>query len=266
MRRQERPRAAGTSRVPPNSAAGGRQNTGLAYLMPQPHPPEPASSRRTRAADPLRRTRPAGVEYLRDGARRRVHGDAIVLFAGAFKSPQLLTLSGVGPADELARGHPGASGCATGRRSVPRPPAMPPGVAAAPCMPPLTTGCRTPLTPRQPSYSSRCDRCRRFWARLPRTLPPTAGPGPGAAPRAESGLPRRIRQRTPYSSTAIFRLPQTARGPQAPHGWHADCSSRTPGNPNRPGSPDSKRASCARTGHGRLARGAPKPKLRRRVA
>lgn len=46
--------------------------------------------------------RAVGVEYLHKGQRRRVFADGeVILGAGAFQSPQLLMLSGVGPADEL---------------------------------------------------------------------------------------------------------------------------------------------------------------------
>ncbi|MFN3889475.1 MAG: GMC family oxidoreductase [Beijerinckiaceae bacterium] len=47
-------------------------------------------------------TRAAGVEYLRDGAARRVTaGREVILAAGVFNSAQLLMLSGVGPAGHL---------------------------------------------------------------------------------------------------------------------------------------------------------------------
>jgi choline dehydrogenase len=46
--------------------------------------------------------RATGVEYERDGAVCTVHSDAeVILSAGTFNSPQLLLLSGIGPADEL---------------------------------------------------------------------------------------------------------------------------------------------------------------------
>jgi choline dehydrogenase len=47
-------------------------------------------------------TRATGVEYRRDGAVFRVHAHReVALCAGVINSPQLLLLSGVGPADEL---------------------------------------------------------------------------------------------------------------------------------------------------------------------
>jgi choline dehydrogenase len=48
--------------------------------------------------------RAVGVEYAAGGARRIARADAeVVLCGGAINSPQLLMLSGLGPADELAR-------------------------------------------------------------------------------------------------------------------------------------------------------------------
>lgn len=51
----------------------------------------------------LRGRRAFGIEYLRNGRPQTVHGDRIVLAAGAIGSPHLLMLSGIGPADELRR-------------------------------------------------------------------------------------------------------------------------------------------------------------------
>lgn len=46
-------------------------------------------------------TQTRGVEYTSEGAAQRVRSDSVVLCAGAVRSPQLLMLSGVGPADHL---------------------------------------------------------------------------------------------------------------------------------------------------------------------
>jgi choline dehydrogenase len=46
--------------------------------------------------------RAAGVEYVKDGAARRAAAEGeVILCAGAFASPKLLMLSGIGPAQEL---------------------------------------------------------------------------------------------------------------------------------------------------------------------
>ncbi|HXQ31104.1 MAG TPA: choline dehydrogenase [Steroidobacteraceae bacterium] len=48
-------------------------------------------------------TRVTGAEYSHRGARHTVHAGAVTLAGGAINSPQLLLLSGVGPAAELER-------------------------------------------------------------------------------------------------------------------------------------------------------------------
>jgi choline dehydrogenase len=48
-------------------------------------------------------TRVTGAEYLRRGARETVHAGAVALAGGAINSPQLLLLSGIGPAADLER-------------------------------------------------------------------------------------------------------------------------------------------------------------------
>lgn len=47
------------------------------------------------------RTRVVGVEYMRNGERARVHASEVVLCGGVVASPQMLMLSGIGPADHL---------------------------------------------------------------------------------------------------------------------------------------------------------------------
>ena len=47
-------------------------------------------------------TRATGIEYIKDGTTRSVEADSeVILSGGAFNSPQLLMLSGIGPADHL---------------------------------------------------------------------------------------------------------------------------------------------------------------------
>jgi len=47
--------------------------------------------------------RAVGVEYRRHGRAQRVEGGQVILSGGALNSPQLLMLSGIGPADQLRR-------------------------------------------------------------------------------------------------------------------------------------------------------------------
>ncbi|MFM2486776.1 choline dehydrogenase [Celerinatantimonas yamalensis] len=47
-------------------------------------------------------TRAIGVEYRKHGQRHQVHGGEIICCGGAINSPQLLQLSGIGPAAELS--------------------------------------------------------------------------------------------------------------------------------------------------------------------
>jgi choline dehydrogenase-like flavoprotein len=47
--------------------------------------------------------RVVGVEYMQYGNRREARASEVILSGGAFNSPQLLLLAGIGPADELAR-------------------------------------------------------------------------------------------------------------------------------------------------------------------
>jgi choline dehydrogenase len=52
----------------------------------------------------LERGRAVGVEYVKDGQLQRAYAEReVILCAGAYNSPQLLMLSGVGPADDLRR-------------------------------------------------------------------------------------------------------------------------------------------------------------------
>jgi choline dehydrogenase len=47
--------------------------------------------------------RATGVEYVRNGIRRTAAAREVILAGGAINSPQLLLVSGIGPADELTR-------------------------------------------------------------------------------------------------------------------------------------------------------------------
>ncbi len=82
---------------------GRRSSAATAYL-------KPALARRNLAVEvgahatrvTFRGTRATGIEYLKDG--KAVHADAareVILSLGAFNTPQVLMLSGIGPADHL---------------------------------------------------------------------------------------------------------------------------------------------------------------------
>jgi choline dehydrogenase len=83
---------------------GVRQSTNVAYL-------DPARSRPnlTVVAEALGHRlildehQARGVAYIRDGVEHTVLADQIVLTAGVYHSPQILLLSGIGPAKELER-------------------------------------------------------------------------------------------------------------------------------------------------------------------
>ena len=85
-----------------NIVDGARQSAADAYLRPALHRPNlhlvtEALARRLLIA----RGRCHGVEYLVDGEPVAAHGSQVLLAAGAIGSPQLLLLSGVGPARHL---------------------------------------------------------------------------------------------------------------------------------------------------------------------
>lgn len=88
-----------------NQRGGRRAGAATAYLLPALHRP---NLRVTTGATVTRilfdGTRARGVEYRRGGRRHEVSAEReIILCAGTVKSPHLLMLSGVGPADHLRR-------------------------------------------------------------------------------------------------------------------------------------------------------------------
>jgi choline dehydrogenase len=98
------PEQEGISRIELTTNGGRRASSARAYLHPA------MKARRnltvlTRAQTTrilFEGKRAIGVEYLRGGAVQRVHANReIVLSAGTYASPQLLMLSGIGPADHL---------------------------------------------------------------------------------------------------------------------------------------------------------------------
>jgi choline dehydrogenase-like flavoprotein len=92
----------GIGLVPCNIRDGIRISTAIAYLIPNLSRP----NLHIRGNAYVRRvifdgTRATGVEVEVDGRHEVIRGGEIVLSAGAIKSPHLLLLSGIGPAEEL---------------------------------------------------------------------------------------------------------------------------------------------------------------------
>jgi len=96
------PGSIGYGALPMNSVGGTRFNTALAYLAPQR---ECSNLDILPSANVislmLTGQRATGIRAEHDGRTIELHGGEIVLSAGAVKSPHLLMLSGIGPADEL---------------------------------------------------------------------------------------------------------------------------------------------------------------------
>jgi len=81
---------------------GRRHSTSRAFLDParsRPNLTVRTGALTTRVL--IENGRAAGVEYLRDGRTQTVRAGEVIVAGGAFASPQILMLSGVGPADQL---------------------------------------------------------------------------------------------------------------------------------------------------------------------
>lgn len=92
----------GIGPVPLNIWDGRRQNTGLAYVLPalgRPNLRVVGNAAARRAV--FEGARCVGVEADVAGERTVFRGREVVFAAGALRSPQLLMLSGIGPADHL---------------------------------------------------------------------------------------------------------------------------------------------------------------------
>ena len=99
---QNHPDATGVGPLPMNNPDRIRLSTALGYLSQARHRPNFAIRPNCTAHRILfEGKRAVGVEVESDGDRFVVEADEIVLSAGAVCSPQLLLLSGVGPADHL---------------------------------------------------------------------------------------------------------------------------------------------------------------------
>jgi choline dehydrogenase-like flavoprotein len=82
---------------------GRRCSAAVAYLRPAMARPNLTVVTRAHATRVvIERARAIGVEYVRRGRSERAHAASeVILSGGAINSPQLLLLSGIGPADEL---------------------------------------------------------------------------------------------------------------------------------------------------------------------
>ena len=94
----------GVGPVPQNVVDGVRRGPGLQYLAPALGRPNLAVRGRTAATGVLIDDgRVTGVEVRTDGGTEVIRCGEVVLAAGAIETPKLLMLSGIGPADDLAR-------------------------------------------------------------------------------------------------------------------------------------------------------------------
>ena len=93
----------GLSRIELTTCGGRRASTARAYLKPAEGRPNLTVVTRAQATRVLMQGhRALGVEYLRDGKLETAHADReVILSGGAYNSPQLLQLSGIGPAVQL---------------------------------------------------------------------------------------------------------------------------------------------------------------------
>ncbi len=95
----------GYTRVELTARGGRRASTYRAYLLPVMGRPNLHVAQGAHICRVLLDgQRAIGVEFRQDGQIRQAHASAeVILSAGAYGSPQLLMLSGIGPADELRR-------------------------------------------------------------------------------------------------------------------------------------------------------------------
>lgn len=94
----------GHGALPLNVEGGERINTALAYLLPALTRPRLTLIGGAEVQRVLMEgTRATGVEAVIDGRLHRIRAGEVVLAAGPVRSPQLLQLSGIGPARALER-------------------------------------------------------------------------------------------------------------------------------------------------------------------
>jgi choline dehydrogenase len=93
----------GITKVELTVAKGSRASTAAAYLHPamkRPNLTVETGALTSRVM--IEKGRAIGLEYVRDGQAQRVHAAReVILSGGAYNSPQVLMLSGIGPADHL---------------------------------------------------------------------------------------------------------------------------------------------------------------------
>jgi choline dehydrogenase len=98
------PATQGVGSIPRNSVDGLRMNMALTYLGPALRRPNLTLSPDTLACRVIvENGRAVGIEADRRGERVVLRAAEVVLSAGGIKSPHLLMLSGIGPADDLRR-------------------------------------------------------------------------------------------------------------------------------------------------------------------
>ena len=93
----------GFARLQVNAVNGRRQSAAVAYLRPAMKRPNVEVQVRAHVTRVIfDGTRATGIEYIQDGTTHRVGaGKEVILAGGAINSPQVLMVSGVGPADHL---------------------------------------------------------------------------------------------------------------------------------------------------------------------
>ncbi|MGZ5937298.1 MAG: GMC family oxidoreductase [Rhizomicrobium sp.] len=93
----------GVSKIELFVGTGIRQSTATCYLHPamaRPNLTVKTNALTTRVL--LEKDRAIGIEFIEDGKKQQVFADGeVILSGGAYNSPQLLLLSGIGPADHL---------------------------------------------------------------------------------------------------------------------------------------------------------------------
>jgi choline dehydrogenase len=98
------PEALGVSLAPYNIKDGKRQSTTVAYLNPARARPNLTIVAEAQVTSlKLAGSKAEGVVYEKDGKTETVLAAEIVLSAGVYHTPQILMLSGIGPAAELKR-------------------------------------------------------------------------------------------------------------------------------------------------------------------